>query len=302
MQEVVRFWLDRGVDGFRVDAVHHLIKDGLFRDDPPRSRDYPLPLRGEAALLEQRYSGNRPEVVETLRAIREAAGDALLVGEVFLPTAEYPRYLENLDLVFAFELYFAPWDAAALRAVIEPAAELGRVAWVLSNHDAPRLVSRLGEENARAAALLLLTLPGAAFVYQGDEIGLGNGPSADPPADRAGRDSYRNPMQWDSGGGFTTGTPWLSLADPKERNVDGQRGDPGSLLELYRRLIEVRRGLGHGIRLLEADPGVLAFERGDHVIAVNTTGEPREAPPGRVVLATHAGDGLPSHAGKVISL
>src|SRR5919197_3627053 len=259
MQGVIRFWLERGVDGFRLDAIDKLIKDAELRDDPPATGAFPLPLREEAARLEHVYSGNRPEVVDALAAIREAAGDALLVGEVFLGSSEYPRYLEVLDLVFAFELLFSPWDAERLRAAIGPAAELGRVAWVMSNHDFDRLASKVGRENVRAAALLLLTLPGAAFVYQGDEIGLENGPGADPPYDRAGRDPMRHPMQWDASptGGFTSGEPWLPAIDPEQRNVEAERGDPGSLLELYRRLIAVRRELGGKFRLLPSEPGVL---------------------------------------------
>jgi alpha-glucosidase len=242
MQDVVRFWLGREVDGFRLDAVNVIVKDAELRDDPPASGKFPLPLVGENATLDHVYSGNRPEAVDALRAIREAAGDALLVGEVYLPTGEYPGYLEVLDLVFAFELLFAPWDRERLREAIEPALELERVAWVLSNHDFPRLASRLGPEHLREAATLLLQLPGTAFVYQGDELGLPDGPGADPPFDRAGRDAFRHPMQWDASpaGGFTTGTPWLPLVDPQERNVEAQRGDPGSLLEHYRRLISER--------------------------------------------------------------
>lgn len=242
MQDVVRFWLDRGVDGFRVDAVNVMVKDADLRDDPPASGEFPLPLTGEAAELDHVYSGNRPEVTDALAALREAAGDALLVGEVYLGTAEYPRYLEYLDLVFAFELLHSPWARERLRAAIEPALALGRVAWVLSNHDFPRLASRVGEEHLREAAELLLSLPGTAFIYQGDEIGLGDGPGADPPFDRAGRDRYRHPMQWDAtpNGGFTTGTPWLAPIDAERRNVEGQRGDPDSLLEHYRSLIARR--------------------------------------------------------------
>ena len=242
MQGVVRFWLDRGVDGFRLDAVNVIVKDAELRDDPPASGAFPLPLVGENATLDHVYSGNRPEAIDALGAIREAAGDALLVGEVYLPTAEYPRYLEVLDLVFAFELLFAPWESRRLQEAIEPALELARVAWVRSNHDFPRLASRLGPEHVREAATLLLQLPGTAFVYQGDELGLPDGPGADPPFDRAGRDAFRHPMQWDAspGGGFTTGTPWLPLIDPQERNVEAQRGDPGSVLEHYRRLISAR--------------------------------------------------------------
>ena len=111
MQGVVRFWLDRGVDGFRLDAVNVIVKDARLRDDPPTSGDFPLPLSGENAEVDHVYSGNRPEAIAALRSLRAAAGDALLVGEVYLPTSEYPRYLEPLDLVFGFELLFAPWDA-----------------------------------------------------------------------------------------------------------------------------------------------------------------------------------------------
>jgi alpha-glucosidase len=246
MQDVVRFWLARGVDGFRVDAVNVIVKDAELRDDPPATGEFPLPLTGEAAELDHRYSGNRPEVTEALAALREAAGGALLVGEVYLGTAEYPRYLEHLDLVFAFELLHSPWDEERLRAAIEPALALGRVAWVLSNHDFPRLATRVGEDHLREAAELLLSLPGTAFIYQGDEIGLADGPGADPPFDRAGRDRHRHPMQWDATrtGGFTTGSPWLPPVDAERRNVEAQRGDPDSLLEHYRNLIARRRAPG----------------------------------------------------------
>ncbi len=275
MQGVVRFWLERGTDGFRLDAIDKLIKDAELRDDPPATGEFPLPLHEEAAGLERVYSGNRPEVVEALAAIRAAAGDAFLVGEVFLPTSEYPRYLEALDLVFAFELLFSPWNAERLRAAIAPAAELERVAWVMSNHDFGRLASRVGRGNVRAAALLLLTLPSAAFVYQGDEIGLENGPGADPPYDRAGRDPMRHPMQWDASpnGGFTTGEPWLPAVDPVERNVEAQRTDPDSLLNFYRWLIERRRILGEGFRMLDGAPGVVSYERGEHLVEIHTGGE-----------------------------
>jgi alpha-glucosidase len=300
MQDVVRFWLGRGVDGFRVDALTAIVKDAELRDDPPATGRFPLPHTGEFGEVEHVYSSNRPEAAEALAALREAADGALLIGEVYLGTADYARWLEHLDFVFAFELLFSPWDAEALRAAIGPAAELGRIAWVLSNHDFDRLASRVGRENVRAAAMLLLTLPGAAFVYQGDEIGLPNGPGTEPAYDRAGRDRLRHPMQWDASGGFTTGEPWLPLIDPDERNVGAQRGDPGSLLELYRRLIAFRRELGDGFRLVDAEPGVVAYERGAHTVAINTTTEPRAAPKGEPVLATHEAAGLPPHAGVIV--
>ena len=179
MQDVVRFWLGRGVDGFRLDAIDRLVQGRAAARRPARERAVPA----AAATRRPRRSrcatpGNRPEAIEALRALREAAGDALLVGEVYRPVGEYARWLEVLDLVFAFEFLFSPWDAERLRAAIEPAAELGRAAWVMSNHDFDRLATRVGPENLRAAAVLLLTLPGVAFVYQGDEIGLANGPGA----------------------------------------------------------------------------------------------------------------------------
>jgi alpha-glucosidase len=301
MKGVVRFWLERGVDGFRLDAVNLILKDAELRDDPPATGEFPFPRAAESATLEHVYSDNRPDAIQALRAVRAAAGDALLVGEVYLPTSQCARWLEVLDLVFGFELLFTPWEGEPLRAAIDRAVTLERVAWVMSNHDFDRLATRVGAENLRAAAVLLLTLPGTAFVYQGDEIGLANGPGHEPPFDRAGRDRLRHPMQWDaSARGFTTGEPWLQLVDPQERNVESQRGDPGSLLELYRRLTALRRTLGEGFRLLDAEPGVVAFERGAHTVAVNTTAEPRTAPRGEIVLATHAETGLPPHAAVIV--
>ncbi len=127
--------------------------------------------------------------------------------------------------------------------------------------------------------MLLLTLPGPAFLYQGDEIGQRDGPPGESRFDRAGRDGFRHPMQWEPGpgGGFTTGEPWLSVIDPAEHNVRDQRDDPGSMLTLVRDLIALRRQLSPEFALLDAEPGVLAFRRGEHVVAINTTAEPRPA-------------------------
>jgi alpha-glucosidase len=243
MQDVIRLWLGRGVDGFRLDAIDRLVKDADLRDDPPASAPFALPLQEEYAELEHLYSTNSPDIHEALAAIREAAGDAMLVGEVYLPAAQVTPYLQHLDLAFAFELFHAPWEQAHA-AIDATQAALGRsAAWVLSNHDFPRVATRWGREHVRDAAELLLTLPGTAFVYQGEEIGMADGPGASPPIDRAGRDGARHPMQWDGSrsGGFSTGTPWLPMVDPAERNVADQRDDPDSLLNLYRRLIAARR-------------------------------------------------------------
>src|SRR5215208_6052877 len=291
MHGVLRFWLDRGVDGFRLDAIDRLLKDPQLRDDPPATEPYGLPLADHEIELALSNSRNHPDIEAALAGMREAVGDAYLVGEVYLPSARLHPYLAHLDSAFAFELLFAPFEATRLRAAVE-AATGPRTAWVMSNHDFGRLATRFGAANARAAALLLLTLPGAAFVYQGDEIGQTDGPGVDPPYDRAGRDRYRHPMQWEPSarGGFTSGEPWLPPVDPWLRNVAGQAGDPGSMLSLYRDLIRLRPRLGAGMRLVDAAPGVLAYERGEHLVAINTTGR-EQAVPGRgePLLETHPG-------------
>jgi alpha-glucosidase len=242
--EIVRFWLDRGVAGFRVDAIDRLLKDPELRDDPPATTPFALPVHEQYGELEHVHSRNSPDIPAALARLREAAGDALLVGEVYLPAAQVAPYLESLDATFAFELFHAPWEAEAIEAAI--AAELARpgaAAWALSNHDFPRLPDRYGDDAVADAARLVCSLPGIVFVYQGDEIGMRDGPGHNPPFDRAGRDAHRHPMQWDSSpsGGFTTGTPWLPPVDPATRNVADQRDDPDSLLALYRDLIAWRR-------------------------------------------------------------
>jgi alpha-glucosidase len=297
MQRVVRFWLDRGVDGYRVDAIDRISKDAELRDDPPSSgRPFGLPLAPAEQKVELLHSRNSSGVADAIGAIREAAGDSLLIGEVYLPTARVAPYLEAFDLFFVFELlHTTAWDARTIGPIIEEAVELQRgehpaAGWVLSNHDFGRLVSRFGRDNARLAAMLLLTLPGTAFCYYGDEIALGEGDPGELRYDRAGRDRFRHPMQWDSSpnGGFTTGEPWLPLTDPAERSVEGERGDPGSTLTLWRDLIALRRRLGPGFQLREAEPGVLAYERGDHIVGLNLSGEPAAAPAdGEPMLGTH---------------
>jgi alpha-glucosidase len=307
MQAVVRRWLDRGVDGFRLDALDRLLKDPELRDDPPATGPPVLPLHPEAATLLRTHSGNAPDIGTAVGALREAASDHFLVGEVYLPARELAPYLESLDAAFAFELLHAPLDAERIRAAVEGAEATGKPAWVLSNHDFPRLPTRVGRANDRVVAMLLLTLPGPAFVYQGDEIGVADGPGADPPLDPNGRDPFRHPMNWDptERAGFTTGTPWLPLVDPPIRNVASQEADRGSLLWLYRDLIALRRTLGRGLRFREAAAGGLVYERGEHVVALNLGDEPHPAPEHReVVLETRAGAGadpevLPPHAGWV---
>ncbi len=262
MQEVVRFWVARGADGFRLDAIDRLAKDPQMRDDPPSDEPFGLPLLDHERGRDFRHSRNAAWIGEALAAIREAAGDALLIGEVYLPAHKHAPYLEHLDRAFVFELIQSPWEPRALRdAVAAGAAVEGRsgpgATWALSNHDFGRFPTRFGRRNERAAALLLMTLPGTACIYQGDEIGQGIGPGGDPPYDRVGRDVFRHPMQWDATprGGFSAAQPWLPVVDPAERNVADQREDPGSLLSFWRELIALRKGLGPGFRMLDGEPG-----------------------------------------------
>ena len=173
----------------------------------------------------------------------------MLIGEVYLPSARWQPYLESLDAAFAFELLHSEWDAARLRAAIEATTRRPGAAWVLSNHDFGRLVTRFGPENARSAALLLLTLPGPAFLYQGDEIGLADGPGGERVYDRAGRDRFRHPMQWDGSpsGGFTTGEAWLPPVDPERHERRGAARRPGidalARARPARRAARARRGI-----------------------------------------------------------
>jgi alpha-glucosidase len=293
MQDALGFWIDRGAAGYRVDAIDRLLKDPALRDDPPATGEpFGLPLSDDELKLALTHSRNAPDTSEALARIREAVGDHLLVGEVYLPSAKWQPYLEHLDVAFAFELLHARWDASLLRAAIEATTRRPGAAWVLSNHDFGRLVTRFGAENARSAALMLLTLPGPAFLYQGDEIGLADGPGGERVYDRAGRDRFRHPMQWDGSpnGGFSTGDPWLPAVEPERVNVEAQLDDPRSTLSLVRDLVALRRVLGDGLELLEAAPGVLAYVRGEHTIAVNTTADERPAPlDGEVVLETEPG-------------
>jgi alpha-glucosidase len=294
MQDVVRTWLGRGVDGFRLDALDSLGKHPDLLDDPPASGPPPFPDTPDAAGLERRHSRNwMPTIRPILAALREAAGDAFLVGEVYRPTDELAPYLESLTCAFVFELLFSAWEAEAIGAALDRAAGLGGAAWALSNHDFGRVGSRIGEGNQRAAAMLLLTLPGPAFLYQGDEIGLLEGPGGDPPVDRDNRDRARHPMQWDAGprGGFTTGTPWLPAVDPAERNVADQRADPASLWSLHRDLIALRHQLRGDLELVAAEPGgLLAYRRGDVLVALNLGADDLDLPPGEPLLRTHPAD------------
>ncbi len=298
--DVMRFWLARGIDGFRVDAIPVAIKDELLRDNPPERRPGAIPGMMLGGRQDPLWSMNRPEVHDVVRHLRRVASelpDRVLVGEAYLPVEELAGYLgrgagDEFDLAFDFELLLSPWEHRHLALAIERAEALHpRDAWptfAISNHDQPRHATRWGEARTRAAAFLLLTLRGVAVLYAGEEIGMADADAAllpDPPFDRAGRDGSRTPMQWDasSNGEFTTGTPWLPLVDPERRSVAGQSADPSSLLSLYRRLISARRevpALGRGSHrsIFGVAPEVLAWVReldGQRVLALLNVGDER---------------------------
>lgn len=290
--DVLGFWRARGVDGFRLDAIDRLLKDRALRDEPPAAAPPRLPENPELDRFAHTRTRDQPDVGEALARIRAGAGaDAFLVGEAYVPSDRMGPYLEQLDRTFCFELLGADWRPDALREAIVRAP--ARTAWILSNHDHHRLPDRVGAANARAAALLLLTLPGTAVVYQGDELGMADGPGRTPPAepdDRFGRDPFRHPMAWDTspGGGFTRGDPWLPVVRPAGGSVAEQEADPGSVLHLYRDLIALRRRLGDHCEVVDGGDGLVVIRRGEHVVAVNAGAEPEPAPAhGALLRHTH---------------
>ncbi len=265
IHDVMRFWLTRGVDGFRVDVIWQLLKDQQFRDNPVNPAWKPGQPPSER--LVPLYTADLPEVhdvIGELRRVVDEFDERVLIGEIYLPieklVAYYGRDLSGVHLPFNFTLLSARWNARALAALVDeyeaalPAG--GWPNWVLSNHDRPRVAARVGPEQARLAAMLLLTLRGTPTIYYGDEIGLSEvalNPDEvrDPlehnvPGLGIGRDGARTPMQWDASAysGFSQHQPWLPLApDHRVENISNQRHDQTSILNLYRRLIAARRAL-----------------------------------------------------------
>ena len=296
MLGVLRFWLERGVDGFRVDVLWHLVKDEQFADNPPNP-EWREGMDPYQALVPV-YTADRPEVhdiIVQMRRLLDGYRERVLIGEIYLPIERLVQYygmdLQGAHLPFNFQLLSARWDAhhlAGLIAEYERALPEGAWPnWVLGNHDRPRIASRVGLAQARVAAMLLLTLRGTPTLYYGDEIGMQNVPIPpdklqDPfernvPGQGHGRDPVRTPMQWSAApqGGFTSGAPWLPLAaDYREINVEAQRDEPTSMLTLHSRLLALRRGepalqVGR-FELLETGPDVLAYVRGERfLVALN---------------------------------
>lgn len=290
MKDVMRFWFDKGVDGFRVDAVWVLSKDPTFADDPVNDLYDGEP--GGYGSFVHRACKNGPRLAEYLGEIASVAReyqDKYFLFEYY-PDAMLGDENEQLKLLheaapdvaapFYFEGLHKPWHATgfgeALGAYLEIVPEGARPLFCFSNHDQPRLVSRYGEEQARLIAVMQMTLPGLPVMYYGDEIGMENGVISpelmndkfEKTGDSGGRDPYRTPMQWNDTvlGGFTGGMPWLRLHENGvRRNVTTELDDPDSWLSLYRRLMELRRDpvLQRGsFEVVESGSGyVLAYKR-----------------------------------------
>ncbi len=324
MLAAMRFWFDRGVDGFRIDVLAALAKDERLRDNPPnpewREGDPPF-LR-----LQRLYTEDGPEMRELVREMRALADEyeeRVLIGEIYLPLDRLVSYygdeLDGIHLPFNFGLVLLEeWEVGAVRDLVEEyEAALPEGAWpnwVLGNHDNPRIADRIGPDRARLAQMLLLTLRGTPTLYYGEEIGMQDvriPPHlvVDPRGKNApghGRDPERTPMQWDTGpnAGFCPGetTPWLPLADDyAEVNVSVESEDPTSMLTLHRRLLSLRRSepaLAVGsYESVSATDDVFAYTRRKDnrrfLVLLNLGSQPRtfgfESADlgGRIVLSTH---------------
>ncbi|MDA9409688.1 alpha-amylase family glycosyl hydrolase [Bradyrhizobium sp. CCBAU 45384] len=316
--DVMRFWLDRGVDGFRVDASAVLIKDAHLRDNPanPDAQGKPPPQRQTPV-----FTDDRPETmqcIEFIRSVIDEYPERLLCGEVQGKTDRighfYGTERPRLHLPLNFALLDAPWNALSLQAAIDAyfnaLPDGAWPVWVIGGHDKPRIASKIGEAQLRVLAMLLMTLRGTPFIYMGDEIGRKRVPIPpdqvqDPferlvPGYGLCRDPERAPMRWDdtANGGFSDGRPWLPLDPAGSTNVTAQQNDDSSILMLFRALLRLRRehaclreGDYHPLR---SQNDILAFERvyeGHHMLIVlNIADEPRKWPSqvsGRVLLSTH---------------
>ncbi|WP_314172559.1 glycoside hydrolase family 13 protein [Streptomyces winkii] len=317
---VLRFWLDMGVDGFRIDVAHGLIKaPGL----PDAGHGGQLRLLGNARLPFFDQDGVHEIYRDWRRVLEEYPGERIGVAEAWTPNSERTAlYVREDELHQAFNFHYLQtgWDSGALRDVVTESLEAMRpvgapATWVLSNHDVVRHRTRLGGglPRARAAALLMLALPGSAYVYQGEELGLPevaelpDEARQDPSFFRDNgqdglRDGCRVPLPWERDGssyGFGTGGSWLPQPDGwGELSVAAQTGDPDSTLELYRTALRLRRehpalGAGESVEWLPAPDGVLAFRRGDFVCTANTGGRPAELHgiTGQLLLASGPYDG-----------
>jgi glycosidase len=322
MHETLRFWLDRGVDGFRIDVAHYLMKDPDFRDNPPAPADAGSFFKhlGDYERYVHRHSKGHTDVHEVYRDIRTILdgyeGERFSVGEIHVDDFEawaayYGEALDELHMPYNFSLLYMPWDAGELRRRVDAVeAALPPGAWpnhVFGNHDESRIATRFGPVRARAVAVLLLTLRGTPTMYYGDELGMGDIAVADEDIQDPwglqvkgqGRDGCRSPMRWtgEPGAGFTDPdiVPWLPVGEGLDRrSVAHQLGDPASMLQLYRRLLNLRREapalrVGEYRAADEVPHDVFAYHRTAgaerYFVALNTGTAPRRVklPSGGVV-------------------
>jgi alpha-glucosidase len=303
IKNVMRFWLDRGVDGFRVDAVPFMAKDPLWRDEP-ENPNYVAGKGMRYAALEHPYNHGLPplyaylsEMASVLKEDKYAHSERFMTTESYPDTndhvREYLAFYEGIDPEVAAPFNFEgltgagglDWNASAwhrflqtFHATLESFSPLCVASYAFGNHDQWRLVTRIGEPAARAAAVLLLTLPGMAFIYNGEEIGMQNGDIPpemvqDPGAKGdSGRDPELTPMQWNphKNAGFTTaGETWLPVANNyRTHNVETESKDPNSFLSLYKSLGKLRNSsaaLRYGnIKPFDTgNPYVLGYTRTD---------------------------------------
>jgi len=311
--EILRFWFERGIAGFRIDVAHGIVKDRELRDNPPavEADDEHTRRVGQRPV----YNMNRPEVHDVLRRWRQLAErfepPRVLVGETWVSeldrwAAFYGNGSDELHLAFNFPFAFSPLEAEPLRRAVEDTElvipEAAWPVWTLSNHDIRRFPTRLcGEEEpqVRCALLALLSLRGTPVLYYGDELGMPDVPIPDDRTrDPVGRDLCRTPMQWtaEPGAGFTEPgvEPWLPLGDASRCNVEEQRGRDDSILAFTQHLIALRRELPDlrvgSYASLPAPDDVWAWRRGGRVaVAVNLGGEQRSiaSGPGVIAAATH---------------
>jgi alpha-glucosidase len=264
MLNILKFWLARGVDGFRVDAVYFLFKDTQFLDEPPNPT-FVLGTHEPYDQLMHPYTFAQPEVLDMLKQFSDVLaefGEKFMVTEVYTSLDEIIKMYTHVSSTwyapFNFALISLPWRPDIHKKFIDEydtaVGHLYLPTYVIGNHDKPRVSSRIHPDQARAAAMLLLTLRGMPFIYYGDEIGMQNVPIPheyiqDPweknmPGLGLGRDPARTPMQWDNSNqsGFTNAKPWLPLADSyKTQNVATESSDSQSMLSLHKTLLSIRK-------------------------------------------------------------
>jgi alpha-glucosidase len=292
MSAVLRYWIDRGVDGFRTDAVYVLIKDDLLRDDPP-NLNYRPGIDDPADSLMQTYSAGQSQLLGLLEDFCDAValdGGTFMVSEAYLGIDQMKQLyrackIHPIHAPFNFNLMTLPWGASSFGDWIDAYEDsLGHEDvpnYVLGNHDRPRLASRVGIEKARLLSLLQLTLRGMPVIYYGEELGMENAnlskrEEKDPwgirvPGLGLGRDIARGPMQWSGkmNAGFSMGKPWLPMGpDTNVSNVESQSREPESMLSMYKQLIHLKLSIpaiqtGKYRRLKTDNPEIYAFIRGE---------------------------------------